>query len=107
MPEKRSFPLNNPPQEKTDDDGYYHCGYCQWLTKSTGAYRMHISRYHEREVVEEGGRVREGGRFNKASNDRFRLAHGYVKCPWWPDLCATKLNPLMARVCKHMNDCPV
>jgi len=62
MPGKRIVPPGNPPQEKAVDDGYYHCKYCQWLTKSPGAYRTHISRYHEEDVVREGNKsLREGG----------------------------------------------
>ena len=107
MSEKTVSPLNNPSSEKSDDDGFYHCQYCKWVTKAIGAYRTHVSLYHEAEVVAGGDKsLREGGDLVERNN-RWLLAHGYVKCPWWPVPCVTKINPLMARVCKHLNDCPV
>lgn len=67
----------------------------------------HVTRYHEEQLAAEGNKsLREGG--EKWRRDEvFLLHHGYVKCPWRTVPCPTKVNSLMARTCKHLNDCPV
>lgn len=107
MSEKRRVALNNPPQEKSQPASYLSCPYCAFITKFTESLGRHKSRFHERELASEGVKsLREGGD-KWERNNRWLLSHGYKKCPWWTVPCATKINPLMARVCKHMNDCPV
>ena len=106
MSKKSSFPLNNPPSEKSQHASSLHCPYCAFITKFTDSLEMHMSRFHEAKLASGGVRsLREGGDVVE-QNNRFLLAHGYVKCPWWSAPCRTKLNPLMARVCKHLNECP-
>ena len=106
VPEKRILPLKNPPQEKATTSTSYPCKYCEWSSSSNVALSYHLSRYHEDELAAEGKKsLREGGD-KWERNRKYLLAHGYVKCPWWPEPCPTKINSLVARVCKHMNDCP-
>lgn len=107
MTEKRVAPLNNPSSEKSQLASYLHCPYCEFITKFTDSLQRHKSRFHESELASEGVEsLREGGDKYKRY-EKYLLAHGYVKCPWWTVPCPTKINPLMARVCKHLNDCPV
>lgn len=82
MPEKRQSPLNNPPLEKRADDGYFHCPYCHWLTKSTGYFNTHISKYHEEVVVAEGKRVREKGGIDQKLDEAARWGNGGIQCYW-------------------------
>lgn len=106
MSEKRVPPLNNPPSEKRSSNDIYSCPYCEFTTKSIESIRVHKSKYHEQSLAVEGERVRERGSDKWERNRQFLLAHGYVKCPWWPVPCPTRINPLIARVCRHLNDCP-
>lgn len=106
MSQKRSLPLNNPLQEKITGDNFLHCPYCSFQTKSNNVYQVHLGKYHEESLSREGDRsLREGGEKWKR-NERWLLTHGYVECPWWTVPCPTKNNPLMARVCRYLNDCP-
>ncbi len=99
------FPLKNPPFERSQPAGYLHCLYCTFITKFSDSLERHKSRYHEKELASEGERARERG-MERYKNDRaILLAHGYVECKHWPVPCATKINPLMARICQHTNDC--
>ncbi len=106
MPKKSVSPLNNPSSEKSQLDSYLSCPYCTFITKFPDSLRKHKSRLHESELAAEGDKsLREGGD-KWERNRQWLLAHGYVKCPWWSGPCPTRINPLVARVCKHMNDCP-
>ena len=106
MSTKRLSPLDNPPSEKTTTTTNLFCPYCKWSGPGEASLRFHINRYHEVVVAEEGNRsLREGGD-KWERNRRWLLDHGYVKCPWNTVPCPTKVNPLMARVCRHINDCP-
>lgn len=106
VPIKRGFPLNNPLPEKALLPTAYPCKYCSWVGGSRIALDYHLNHFHEQQLAKEGEEVRKGTDDTWGRNNRWLLARGYVKCPWWTVPCATKTNPLMARVCKHLNDCP-
>jgi len=105
MVQKRNFPPRTPLQEENVNNNY-PCSYCSWVGYSERALIAHKSIYHESLLVKEGDRsLREGGDLVERNN-RWLLAHGYVKCPWLTVPCPTRINPVMARVCTHLNDCP-
>jgi len=107
MPEKRVSPLNNPSSDKSSATSTNNCPYCKYSSSSSVALSYHISRYHEEMLAAEGEKsLREGGD-KWERNRQYLLTHGYVECPWWPVPCPTRINSLVARVCKHLNDCPV
>lgn len=106
MPKKTVSPLNSPPSEKSTTTTTLTCPYCKWSGVGVAALRYHISRYHEAVVAAEGVESPREGGDNRERNRLWLLAHGYQKCPWAAAPCPTKINPLMARFCKHMNDCP-
>lgn len=106
MPQKRRLPLNNPPQEKAIINDFLTCPHCEYVTKSRDSLKVHLSKYHEELLVKGGEKSpREGGDKWQRSYP-YLYAHGYVKCPWFPVPCPTKINPFIARNCKHLNDCP-
>lgn len=107
MSTKEKFPPNNSPPEKSTTTTYLKCKYCDYTCSSPEQFRVHISKYHEAVVAEEGQRAREkGGNQTERQND-FLAAHGYIRCRYWSVPCAGPENPLMRRVCQHLLDCPV
>lgn len=56
-------PLNNPPSpESASTTDRLKCKYCDWTGVSFLSLQVHLSRYHEAVVAEEGERARERGR---------------------------------------------
>ncbi len=106
VPKKSGFPLNNPIPRKATTNTIYPCPHCKWVGYAAVALNYHLNTYHESVVAAGGLRVREKGGYDRERNEAFLLAHGYVRCPWWTVPCPTRVNPLMATVCRHLNDCP-
>lgn len=106
MPQERGFPPNTPFSERERQSAFQPCPYCSFETKFQEALKRHINRFHEGALAQEGERVRERGREKWASTQQFLLAHGYIKCQFWPALCPGQVNPLMRRLCQHQADCP-
>jgi len=105
MPEKRSSP--KPPQDKRPVSGRIPCPFCTWTGSTNEHLRVHQEKYHEERLAGEGVKSLREGDDKWKRNEAWLLAHGYVKCPWWTVPCPTRVNPIMARVCKHMNACPI
>lgn len=106
MPEKRSFPLKNPPQEKTVNSSHLHCPYCSWYGFSSGALDYHINHHHEAVVAAEGKKsLRKGGDRYEGTR-QLMLARGYHECKWEPAMCPGAINLMAQMLCKHLDECP-
>lgn len=73
MPEKRIFPLKNPPQEKDLHPPTYSCKYCKWVGGGRTALDYHLNHYHEAELAKDG---------NKSSKEGGGKWKSYIECYW-------------------------
>lgn len=105
MSEKRISPPRTPSFEKRPATTRLTCELCEYSTTSPEALRVHLNKYHESDVAAGGkkGAGKGGQKIDKYTTPV--LAIGYVNCKWWGAPCSGAANPLMQKICQHLNEC--